>query len=106
MTVTPAALILDGAAFELVGVRDPYGFASATELSLFRRPLPATDLRFLSTVMWDRRETVQKGSAAAIAPVDPFDSRPALTYSRDDSPGQPCAGVPTRPGGPPWSRCS
>jgi hypothetical protein len=45
-------------------------------------------------------------SAAAIARVDLFDSRPALTYSRDDSAGQPCAGVPTRPGGPPWSRCS
>jgi hypothetical protein len=46
-----------GAEFELVGVDDPYGFASATELSLFRRPLPSTNLRFLSTVMWDGRET-------------------------------------------------
>ena len=45
------------AQFELVGVDDPYGFASATELSLFRRPLATTNLRFLSTVMWDGRET-------------------------------------------------
>ena len=45
------------AEFELVAVDDPYGFASATELSLFRRPLPATNLKFLSTVMWDGRET-------------------------------------------------
>ncbi len=29
-----------GAEFELVGVQDPYGYASASELSLFRRPLP------------------------------------------------------------------
>src|SRR5262249_24991802 len=27
------------------------------ELSLFRRPLPTTNLKFLSTVMWDGRET-------------------------------------------------
>jgi cytochrome c peroxidase len=45
------------AEFDLVAVDDPYGHASATELSLFRRPLPATNLKFLSTVMWDGRET-------------------------------------------------
>src|SRR6266581_1426502 len=43
--------------FELVAVDDPYHFASSTELSLFRRPLPTTNLQFLSTVMWDGRET-------------------------------------------------
>jgi cytochrome c peroxidase len=46
-----------GADFTLESADDPYGFASATELSLFRRPLPATNLAFLSTVMWDGRET-------------------------------------------------
>ena len=45
------------AEFELVKADDPYGFASAAELSLFRRPLASTNLRFLSTVMWDGRET-------------------------------------------------
>ncbi len=45
------------AEFDLLAVDDPYGYASAKELSLFRRPLPATNLRFLSTVMWDGRET-------------------------------------------------
>jgi cytochrome c peroxidase len=45
------------AEFELIGVDDPYGYASAAELSLFRRPLPATNLPFLATVMWDGRET-------------------------------------------------
>jgi len=44
--------------FELVTVDDPYRFASAAELSLFRRPLPTTNLQFLSTVMWDGRETL------------------------------------------------
>jgi cytochrome c553 len=47
-----------GAEFELVDVDDPYGYASRAELSLFRRPLPSTNLTFLSTVMWDGRETL------------------------------------------------
>ncbi|MFO1304845.1 MAG: cytochrome C [Burkholderiales bacterium] len=45
------------AEFDLIAVEDPYGFASKSELSLFRRPLPSTNLKFLSTVMWDGRET-------------------------------------------------
>lgn len=47
----------DDGEFILESADDPYGFASATELSLFRRPLPSTNLAFLSTVMWDGRET-------------------------------------------------
>jgi hypothetical protein len=46
------------AEFTLLAVDDPYGFASATQLSMFRRPLPSTNLRFLTTVMWDGRETL------------------------------------------------
>jgi hypothetical protein len=46
------------AEFELVAVDDPYKFASAAELSLFRRPLPIANLKFDSTVMWDGREVV------------------------------------------------
>jgi hypothetical protein len=46
------------AEFELIAVDDPYHFASASELSLFRRPLPTGNDGFLSTVMWDGRETV------------------------------------------------
>src|SRR5580765_871242 len=45
------------AEFTLEAADDPYGFATAKELSLFRRPLPATNLKFLSTVMFDGRET-------------------------------------------------
>jgi cytochrome c peroxidase len=51
------------AEFELVKADDPYGFASAKELSLFRRPLPTTNLKFLSTVMWDARETFKDASS-------------------------------------------
>ncbi len=46
-----------GAEFSLDSVDDPYGFANASELSLFRRPLPSTNLRFLTAVMADGRET-------------------------------------------------
>jgi hypothetical protein len=46
-----------GAEFVVEAVDDPYGFADPTRLSLFRRPLPTTNLTFLSTVMWDGRET-------------------------------------------------
>jgi cytochrome c peroxidase len=53
-----------GAEFELVKVDDPYGYASAAELSLFRRPLPATNLRFLNTVMWDGRETFRDAAGS------------------------------------------
>ena len=45
------------AEFELVDVQDPYGHSSAADLSMFRRPLPSTNLAFLSAVMWDGRET-------------------------------------------------
>jgi len=53
-----------GAEFELAQVDDPYGYASAAELSLFRRPLAATNLRFLSTVMWDGRETFKDAAGS------------------------------------------
>lgn len=46
-----------GADYTLSAVDDPYNFASASELSLFRRPLPATNLAFVNTVMWDGRVT-------------------------------------------------
>lgn len=49
--------IPEDAEFTLVEANDPYGFASETELSLFRRPLPTTNLKFVNAVMWEGRET-------------------------------------------------
>ncbi len=54
----------EGADFALTAVDDPYGFASAAQLSLFRRPLPATNLAFDSVVMWDGRITGDSLQAA------------------------------------------
>jgi cytochrome c peroxidase len=52
------------AQFTVTAVHDPYGCALVTDpatgrktLSTYRRPLPSTNLRFLSTMMWDGRES-------------------------------------------------
>jgi cytochrome c peroxidase len=71
--------IPENAEFELAAVDDPYAFASARELSLFRRPLPSTNLHtapgrkrdptlgvpVLTAVMWDGRETTPGGDILA-----------------------------------------
>jgi cytochrome c peroxidase len=38
-------------------VNNPYGCNESDTISMYRRPLPATNLRFLSTVMFDGRES-------------------------------------------------
>jgi cytochrome c peroxidase len=53
------------AQFTLAAANDPYRFASSAELSLFRRPLPTTNLKTLSVVMWDGRETVTGAAMSA-----------------------------------------
>lgn len=46
------------AEYAVVATVDPYGCAPIPgQLSVYRRVLPATNLKFLSTVMWDGRET-------------------------------------------------
>lgn len=48
-----------GAEFTVTGIDDPNNCAETTPsgLALFRRPLPSTNLPFLTTVMWDGRES-------------------------------------------------
>ena len=51
-----------GTDFTIAAVHNPYGCAlqgSPLAVSMYRRPLPTTNLRFLSAVMFDGRETVQ-----------------------------------------------
>jgi len=45
--------------FTVTGVADPHGCPETTssQLAMFRRPLPATNVSFLTTVMWDGRES-------------------------------------------------
>lgn len=43
--------------YQVVSVQNPYGCNESDVISQYRRPLPATNLRFLSTVMFDGRES-------------------------------------------------
>jgi len=43
--------------FKVVSVSNPYGCSETDTISMYRRPLPSTNLKFLSTVMWDGRES-------------------------------------------------
>lgn len=46
-----------GADFTVLNVNNPYGCNDSSTLSMYRRPLPATNLGFMSTIMWDGRES-------------------------------------------------
>lgn len=66
-----ARVVPASAQFTLSIAYDPYGCALVVDpasgglvASVYRRPLPATNLRFLSAVMWDGRETLQPLTAA------------------------------------------
>jgi cytochrome c peroxidase len=47
----------DGAEFSVESVSNPYGCSDTSTLSMYRRPLPTTNLGFLSTLMFDGRES-------------------------------------------------
>jgi cytochrome c peroxidase len=47
-----------GAEFAIDSVEDPYKCGTATnDVSVYRRPLPTTNLRFMTAIMWDGRES-------------------------------------------------
>jgi cytochrome c peroxidase len=62
------------AEYKLFACDDPYGYASSTGLSLFRRPLPSTNLGFISTVMWDGRE---------VSPLTPMTISNSLAVNKE-----------------------
>jgi hypothetical protein len=43
--------------YRVVSVNNPYGCNESDVISMYRRPLPTTNLRFLSAVMFDGRES-------------------------------------------------
>lgn len=53
------------AEFSIVSITDPYQCpeTTATQPSLYRRPLPSTNLKFLNGIMWDGREPDLKTQA-------------------------------------------
>ena len=50
----------ENAEFQIIDIQDPYDCTETTTTNpaFYRRPLPSTNLGFLSAVMWDGRETV------------------------------------------------
>lgn len=101
-----------GAEFTIDGVSDPYECAGGTsDASFYRRPLPSTNVRFLSAVMWDGREsfstttiledltrqanTATRGHATAFVDITPEQARQIVEFqmglstaqARDDQAG-------------------
>jgi cytochrome c peroxidase len=50
--------IPDDAEFTVAQMENPYGCSDRQHISVYRRPLPSTNTAFLSTVMWDGRQSV------------------------------------------------
>jgi len=86
-----------GAQFTITSVHNPYGCNSTQTLSMYRRPLPATNLRFLSTVMWDGRESSpQTGTQKFSYDTNPADLLANLAHQAiDATTGHAQGSVPT-----------
>ncbi|MBZ5725653.1 MAG: hypothetical protein LAP87_11725 [Acidobacteriia bacterium] len=87
------------AEFNVISVLNPYGCGDTSTLSLYRRPLPSTNLRFLSTVMWDGRESsTQTGTQKIAFPTNPGDLLADLAHqSVDATNGHAQASTPPTP---------
>ena len=85
--VIRVALPVDPAAeFNVVNVANPYGCDDPATLSIYRRPLPSTNLRFLSTVMWDGRESsTQTGTQKITFASNPGDLLADLAHQSLDA---------------------
>lgn len=74
------------AEFTVASVTNPYGCGDMATLSMYRRPLPATNLKFLSTVMWDRRESApQTGTQKITYATNPGDLLADLAHQAIDA---------------------
>ncbi len=74
------------AEFTVVSVRNPYGCNDMSTVSMYRRPLPATNLRFLSAVMFDGRESSpQTGTQKITYATNPSDLLADLAHQAIDA---------------------
>jgi cytochrome c peroxidase len=76
------------AEFTVLNNDNPYGCNSTSAISVYRRPLPATNIPYLSTVMWDGRETL-KDAGGNFQPIN-FDlAQQAVDATLIHAHGQP-----------------
>jgi hypothetical protein len=74
------------AQFSVVSVQNPYGCNDTSALSMYRRPLPSTNLKFLSTVMFDGRESSpQTGTTKITYATNPGDLLADLGHQAIDA---------------------
>src|SRR5713226_2741012 len=74
------------AEFNVVSVVNPYGCGDPSTLSMYRRPLPSTNLRFLSTLMFDGRESsAQTGTQKITYATNPGDLLADLAHQAIDA---------------------
>jgi cytochrome c peroxidase len=52
--------------YQVTSVNNQYGCNESDVISMYRRPLPGTNLRFLSAVMWDGRESSELAGTTKI----------------------------------------
>ena len=81
------ALAVPAAAeFNVISVVNPYGCGDPSTLSMYRRPLPATNLRFLSAIMWDgRKSSTQTGTQKITFATNPGDLLADLAHQAVDA---------------------
>jgi cytochrome c peroxidase len=76
----------ENAEFEVINLANPYGCNEMDKISVYRRPLPSTNLRFLSAVMWDGRESsIQTGTQPITYNTNPDDLRADLAHQAMDA---------------------
>ena len=74
------------AEFNIVSVENPYGCNDTSAISVYRRPIPTTNLRFQSAVMWDGREsTPQTGTQKITYATNPADLLADLAHQAIDA---------------------
>jgi hypothetical protein len=75
-----------GAEFSVDSVVTPYACNETSALSLYRRPLPTANLRFLSGLMWDGRESFAlNGTQNIAAATNPADLLADLAHQAVDA---------------------
>ncbi|MGH9559140.1 MAG: hypothetical protein ACRD30_07855, partial [Bryobacteraceae bacterium] len=81
-----ALAVPSNAQFTVINVQNQYGCGDMSTLSMYRRPLPATNLRFLTTVMWDGRESsTQTGTQKITYATNPGDLLADLAHQALDA---------------------